>query len=151
MWTPGFWAYSNDDGDYYWVAGEWVPAPYSGALWTPPYWGWNGGRYGFHDGYWGRHVGYYGRVNYGYGHGGNGFACGDMQEWEALTGSIALVALTMTVIGFMLGRRSPKEKSAARHGAVNVTAFSLRKQYGSGQPFSYVTRYSDEDSGTSPP
>ena len=26
MWTPGYWAYSNDDGDYYWVPGAWVPA-----------------------------------------------------------------------------------------------------------------------------
>ena len=39
MWTPGYWAYSNDNGDYYWVPGMWVPAPYLGALWTPPYWG----------------------------------------------------------------------------------------------------------------
>ena len=23
MWTPGYWAYSNDDGDYYWVPGAW--------------------------------------------------------------------------------------------------------------------------------
>jgi len=37
MWMPGYWAYSNDDGDYYWVPGAWVPAPYQGALWTPPY------------------------------------------------------------------------------------------------------------------
>jgi hypothetical protein len=36
MWTPGYWAYSNDYGDYYWVPGTWVPAPYLGALWTPP-------------------------------------------------------------------------------------------------------------------
>lgn len=79
MWTPGYWAYSNDDGDYYWVPGAWVPAPYEGALWTPPYWEWDGGRYGFHDGYWSRHVGYYGGVNYGFGFGGVGFAGG---EWR---------------------------------------------------------------------
>jgi hypothetical protein len=74
MWTPGYWAW--DGGDYYWVAGNWVPAPYIGALWTPGYWGWSGGRYFFHEGYWGRHVGYYGGVNYGYGYGGIGFAGG---------------------------------------------------------------------------
>src|SRR3984957_13257314 len=79
MWTPGYCAYSNDEGDSYWVRGAWVPAPYGGALWTPPYWGWNGGRYGFHNGYWGRHVGYYGGVNYGFGFGGIGFAGG---EWR---------------------------------------------------------------------
>jgi len=79
MWTPGYWAYSNDDGDYYWDPGAWVPAPYMGAMWTPPYWGWNSGQYGFHDGYWGQHVGYYGGVNYGFGFGGIGFAGG---EWR---------------------------------------------------------------------
>ena len=41
MWTPGFWDYA--DGDYYWVPGAWVPAPYEGALWTPYYWDWYGG------------------------------------------------------------------------------------------------------------
>jgi hypothetical protein len=85
MWTPGYWAYSQDDGDYFWVAGAWVPAPYSGALWTPPYWGWNNGNYGFYDGYWGQTVGYYGGVNYGFGFGGIGFAGG---EWQG--GSLCL-------------------------------------------------------------
>lgn len=67
MWAPGYWAYGDDD--YYWVPGTWVRAPYEDALWTPPYWGWIGGRYGFHGGYWGRHVGYYGGVDYGFGYG----------------------------------------------------------------------------------
>jgi hypothetical protein len=79
MWTPGYWAYSNDDGDYFWVPGAWVAAPYEGALWTPNYWGWSGGHYRFHHGYWGRHVGYYGGVDYGGGYGGVGFAGG---EWR---------------------------------------------------------------------
>jgi hypothetical protein len=74
MWTPGYWAYSEDG--YYWVPGTWVPAPYEGALWTPPYWGWEGGLYIFHPGYWGPHVGYYGGVNYGFGYMGIGFAGG---------------------------------------------------------------------------
>ena len=67
MWTPGYWAYSDDTGDYYWVPGAWVPAPYGGALWTPPYWGWYDGHLRFNEGYWGAHVGYYGGVNYGFG------------------------------------------------------------------------------------
>jgi hypothetical protein len=79
MWTPGYWAYAQDAGDYYWVPGAWVPAPYGGALWTPPYWGWSNGNYGFNEGYWGRTVGFYGGVNYGYGFGGVGFAGG---EWR---------------------------------------------------------------------
>jgi len=64
---------------YYWVPGAWVPAPYTGALWTPGYWGWGGGRYLFHEGYWGPHVGFYGGVNYGFGYGGVGFFGG---EWR---------------------------------------------------------------------
>ena len=57
MWTPGYWSYGSDQGDYFWVPGAWVPAPYGGALWTPPYWGFAGGQYGFHGGYWGAQVG----------------------------------------------------------------------------------------------
>ena len=57
MWTPGYWAYSSGDGDYYWVPGAWVPPAYMGALWTPPYWGFSGGQYGFHGGYWGQQRG----------------------------------------------------------------------------------------------
>ena len=79
MWMPGYWAYDQDQGDYYWVPGAWVEAPYDGALWTPDYWDWYGGRYRFHRGYWGRHVGYYGGVNYGFGYEGIGFVGG---EWR---------------------------------------------------------------------
>src|SRR5262249_48991704 len=42
IWTPGYWAWDPDYGDYYWVPGTWVLAPQPGYLWTPPYWGWNG-------------------------------------------------------------------------------------------------------------
>src|ERR1035437_4135474 len=79
MWMPGYWAYDQDQDDYYWVPGSWVSAPYDGALWTPPYWGWYSGQYRFHSGYWGRHVGYYGGVDYGYGYGGIGYSGG---EWQ---------------------------------------------------------------------
>ena len=79
MWTPGYWAWDHDQGDYYWVPGAWVPAPRPGLLWTPGYWGWSRGRFFFHEGYWGPHVGYYGGVNYGFGYGGIGFAGG---EWR---------------------------------------------------------------------
>jgi hypothetical protein len=53
-----------------------VPAPYAGALWTPSYWGWVGGRFTYHEGYWGPHIGFYGGVNYGGGYMGIGFAGG---------------------------------------------------------------------------
>ena len=97
MWTPGYWAYSNGGGDYYWVPGAWVRPAYSGALWTPPYWGFAGGRYGFHSGYWGQHVGYYGGVNYGFGFGGVGFAGG---EWRgnSFAYNTAVVRVNETII-----------------------------------------------------
>ena len=74
IWTPGYWAYGDDD--YYWVPGTWVAAPSPGLLWTPGYWGWGNGIYAWHEGYWGPHVGFYGGVNYGYGYGGVGFEGG---------------------------------------------------------------------------
>src|SRR4249920_3218850 len=33
IWTPGYWAYGDED--YYWVPGTWVMAPEIGYLWTP--------------------------------------------------------------------------------------------------------------------
>src|ERR1700720_270386 len=77
IWTPGYWAYGDDD--YYWVPGTWVLAPRVGVFWTPGYWGWGDGGYFWHGGYWGPHVGFYGGVNYGFGYGGVGFAGG---EWR---------------------------------------------------------------------
>jgi hypothetical protein len=77
FWTPGYWAWDDDDG-YYWVPGTWVVAPV-GLLWTPGYWGWGGGFYAWHAGYWGPHVGFYGGINYGFGYGGVGFVGG---EWR---------------------------------------------------------------------
>jgi hypothetical protein len=79
IWTPGFWAYDDDDG-YYWVPGTWVLAPEPGFLWTPGYWGWSDdGVFIFHDGYWGEHVGFYGGVDYGYGYFGRGY---DGGRWD---------------------------------------------------------------------
>jgi hypothetical protein len=77
IWTPGYWAYGDDD--YYWVPGTWVLAPRVGVLWTPGYWGWGDGGYFWHAGYWGPHVGFYGGVNYGFGYVGVGYLGG---RWE---------------------------------------------------------------------
>jgi hypothetical protein len=77
LWTPGYWAWDDDDG-YYWVPGTWVVAPV-GLLWTPGYWGWNDGVYVWNAGYWGPHIGFYGGINYGFGYGGVGFGGG---EWR---------------------------------------------------------------------
>jgi hypothetical protein len=79
IWTPGYWAWSDDDGDYYWVPGTWVLAPEVGYLWTPPYWAWADGAFVFYDGYWGPHVGFYGGINYGFGYFGDGFQGG---RWD---------------------------------------------------------------------
>jgi hypothetical protein len=79
IWTPGYWAWDPDAGDYYWVPGTWVLAPEVGFLWTPPWWGWSGGFYLFHAGYWGPHIGFYGGINYGFGYFGHGFEGG---RWE---------------------------------------------------------------------
>jgi hypothetical protein len=79
IWTPGYWAWDPDAGDYYWVPGTWVLAPEAGFLWTPPWWGWEGGRFFFHAGYWGPHIGFYGGINYGFGYFGDGFVGG---RWD---------------------------------------------------------------------
>ena len=76
-WTPGYWAWNNDD--YYWVPGAWVEPPQPGLLWTPGYWAFVGGVYAFRPGYWGHEVGYYGGVDYGYGYGGSGYQGG---RWD---------------------------------------------------------------------
>src|SRR5579859_5786593 len=77
IWTPGYWAYGDDD--YYWVPGTWVMAPEPGLLWTPGYWGFAEGLYVWHGGYWGPHGGFYGGINYGYGYFGRGYEGG---RWD---------------------------------------------------------------------
>jgi hypothetical protein len=79
LWTPGYWAWDPDAGDYYWVPGTWVLAPEVGFLWTPPWWGWLNGAFLFHAGYWGPHIGFYGGINYGFGYFGTGFVGG---RWD---------------------------------------------------------------------
>ena len=77
IWTPGYWAWNNDD--YYFVPGTWVEPPHPGLLWTPGYWAYDGGAYRFHRGYWAPHVGFYGGVAYGFGYFGHGFEGGRWQ------------------------------------------------------------------------
>jgi len=79
LWQPGYWAYSTESANYYWVPGVWVAPPTVGFLWTPPYWGFAGGVYAFHAGYWGNSIGFYGGIDYGFGYGGVGFVGG---EWR---------------------------------------------------------------------
>ena len=79
IWTPGYWAWSDDGDDYYWVPGTWVEPPQPELLWTPAYWGWVSGRYVFFPGYWGREVGFYGGIDYGFGYSGDGYFGG---RWD---------------------------------------------------------------------
>jgi len=79
IWTPGYWAYDPDFGDYYWVPGTWVLAPVAGYYWTPGWWGWGGSGFIFHEGFWGPQVGFYGGINYGFGYFGQGYAGG---RWD---------------------------------------------------------------------
>jgi hypothetical protein len=79
VWTPGYWAWTNDSNDYYWVPGTWVLAPEVGLLWTPGYWGWGGDAFLWHEGYWGPQVGFYGGIDYGFGYFGVGFVGG---RWD---------------------------------------------------------------------
>jgi WXXGXW repeat (2 copies) len=76
IWTPGYWAWDPNAGDYYWVPGAWVLAPQVGFLWTPGWWGFEDGSYIWHAGYWGPTVGFYGGINYGFGYFGTGFVGG---------------------------------------------------------------------------
>jgi WXXGXW repeat (2 copies) len=79
LWTPGYWAWDPNYGDYYWVPGTWVEAPEIGYLWTPAWWGWGGSGFIFHEGFWGPRVGFYGGIDYGFGYFGNGFEGGRWQ------------------------------------------------------------------------
>jgi len=79
IWTPGYWAWDPDAGDYFWVPGTWVLPPQPGYLWTPGYWAWNGTAFAFYEGYWGPVVGFYGGINYGFGYFGHGYEGG---RWE---------------------------------------------------------------------
>jgi hypothetical protein len=95
IWTPGYWAYGDDD--YYWVPGTWVMAPEPGLLWTPGYWGFGEGVYVWHAGYWGPHVGFYGGINYGYGYTGVGFWGGEWRGREFVYNR-AVTNVNVTVI-----------------------------------------------------
>lgn len=95
IWTPGYWAYGDDD--YYWVPGTWVMAPEPGLLWTPGYWGFGEGVYVWHAGYWGPHVGFYGGINYGYGYTGVGFYGGEWRGREFVYNR-AVTNVNVTVI-----------------------------------------------------
>jgi len=95
MWTPGYWAYNEDD--YYWVPDTWLLPPQFGLLWTPGYWGFADGFYGWNQGYWGRHIGYYGGINYGCGYAGSGYG-GGMWQGNVFRYNTAFNNINTTII-----------------------------------------------------
>lgn len=155
IWAPGYWAFDEGIGDYYWVPGTWVLPPRIGLLWTPGYWGWNGGRYLFNQGYWGRDVGYYGGIDYGYGYGGEGFEGG---RWQGnrfyynsavnnignrrITTVYRKIVVTRTVSKFsfngpggVIVRPTPRQLAVAREARVSPTPVQLRhRQIARGDP-----------------
>ena len=105
-----------------------MPAPYVGALWTPPYWGWDSGRYRFHDGYWGDRVGYYGGINYGYGYMGVGFVGGEWRGRE-FAYNTAVMRVNRTVIRNTYVNETIVRSNTianARHVAYNGGASGIR-------------------------
>lgn len=87
VWTPGYWAWSNDTNDYYWVPGAWAAAPIVGYLWTPGYWVVRRGGFSWRPGYWGPHVGFYGGINYGHGYFGRGYVGGSWRDGRMMYNS----------------------------------------------------------------
>ena len=79
LWTPGYWAWDDSVGDYYWVPGTWIMAPEVGFLWTPGWWGWRDNGFFWNEGFWGPTVGFYGGIDYGFGYFGVGFEGG---RWD---------------------------------------------------------------------
>jgi len=75
IWTPGYWAYDYDYGDYYWVPGTWVMVPEVGCS-GPQAIGVGRRKFCFYEGYWGPRIGFYGGINYGYGYFGEGYEGG---------------------------------------------------------------------------
>ena len=114
LWTPGYWAYGEED--YYWVPGVWVAPPRVGFLWTPGYWGFHNGFYAFNDGYWGPRVGFYGGVNYGFGYGGNGYYGGGWQG-DHFRYNTAVTRVNTTVI-----HNTYVDKTVINRGVTNSRA-----------------------------
>ena len=147
IWTPGYWAYS-DDG-YFWVPGTWVLAPYVGALWTPGWWGWDGGYWLWHAGYWGPRVGYYGGINYGFGYFGSGYYGGYWRD-RVFTYNRSVTNVNITTIhnvyvqpwtgavgsrvsynggtGGVVTRPTAEERLAERDRHVGLTPMQLQHQ-----------------------
>jgi hypothetical protein len=117
LWTPGYWAWNPNEGDYYWVPGTWVQAPTPGYLWTPGYWGYGPGGFRWNLGYWGPRVGFYGGIVYGHGYNGRGY---DGGRWErgAFHYNTTVNNVNKTVV------RNVYNTKIVTHNTVNITRVS---------------------------
>ena len=132
IWTPGYWAWDDDDG-YYWVPGTWVVAPV-GLLWTPGYWGWGGGFYVWHAGYWGPHVGFYGGINYGFGYGGVGFVGGEWRHgafyYNRSVTNVSITNVTHVYNRTVVVRNTSTTSFNGGTGGVRARASRQEEEYG---------------------
>lgn len=146
VWTPGYWAWSDDSQDYFWVPGTWVQAPQPEYLWTPGFWALAGPVFLWHPGYWGTRVGFYGGINYGYGYGGGGYDGGYWQGgrfyYNRAVNNIQNVSITnvynKTVVNTVVNRSSynggsgvqaqptPRELTADRERRLEPTPMQRR-------------------------
>jgi hypothetical protein len=131
-WTPGYWAWSEDSNDYYWVPGTWMAAPIVGYLWTPGYWVVQHDAFLWRAGYWGPHVGFYGGINYGYGYFGRGYLGGSWQNGRmTYSQPAANAALTIRASyngnGGINARPSATEFAAANEHHIPATAAQLQQ------------------------
>jgi hypothetical protein len=108
IWTPGYWAWNEEVGDYYWMQGTWVAAPIVGYLWTPGYWIVERGAFAWREGYWGPHVGFYGGINYGHGYFGRGFVGGSWRDGRMMYNSAVTTTFQSTnVYNEPMARKPP--------------------------------------------
>jgi hypothetical protein len=117
LWTPGYWAWSDDDQDFYWVPGTWVLAPQPAFFWTPGYWGLAGGVFLWHTGYWGPHIGFYGGINYGYGYGGSGFQGGYWRGGHFIRNPTIVNNVTVKRVSYNGGNRGVEAEPTAVESA----------------------------------
>jgi hypothetical protein len=131
-WTPGYWAWNDDIGDYYWVPGAWIAPPIVGYVWTPGYWDIQRGVYGWHPGYWGRHMGFYGGINYGFGYFGRGFVSGTWQNGrmvyeQPVVNNSTFARASFNGAGGVSAQPNTAELAAANEKHISPTAAQLQQ------------------------
>jgi hypothetical protein len=168
IWTPGYWASSDDTGDYNWVPGDWTAAPIEGYLWTPGYWFVQRGGFAWREGYWGPHVGFYGGVNYGYGYFGQGFIRGTWQDGRLVYARAGTYNAAIARVSYNGGNglgvqpnaaeiaagaehHVPQTAAQIRHLHVAQADPAMRASFNNGHPADAESRYGDHVPDPAPP